>query len=164
MEESRRLRAWSRTAFVLALLALCLARLGEPASAQSRGRFAAVAGDWTAHGFGLSVADDGQAVANWRVYQWCSDLTSPAPCDSILGNEIESGGLAMVRFTSISASMASGIVLMSSDPNTLSAGSSVSLTLQTGGTARLSASGSSDIVLCGPNFDPGQFASPPCGA
>src|SRR4051794_35457399 len=121
MGKASAMRTWARAIFVLALLGLCLARLGDPASAQSRGRFAALAGNWTAHGFGLSVADDGQAVANWRVYQWCSDLTAPAPCDSILGNDIEDGGLAMVRFTSISGGVATGTVLMSSDPNTLPA-------------------------------------------
>jgi hypothetical protein len=158
------MKTFRRSLLGLALLAVCL--LGAPgyASAQSPANFAALAGDWSAHGFGLSIASDGQAVAHWRVYQWCSDLSSPAPCDSMLGNDIENGGLAMLRFTSLSGGVGTATVLMSSDPATLSPGSSVTMRTQSGGTARLTTSGSLDMVLCGPKFDPSQFTSAPCGA
>jgi hypothetical protein len=135
-----------------------------PVSAGTTSTYSSIAGGWSSHGFDMSIAADGQAVAHWRVYQWCTDLTNPAPCDSIIGNQIEAGGLGMLRFTSTSGSDATAMVLMSSDPGTLTTGGQVSLQLLPGGIARMRGVGSSAMLICGPNYDAAQFNSPPCGA
>ena len=60
--------------------------------------FAALAGDWDRHGFGLTVNDDGTATAVWRVYHWCGPGV-PQPCDRLTDNRIISGGRADITFT-----------------------------------------------------------------
>jgi hypothetical protein len=146
--------------------ALALLCLGAPraAFAGSGSDFSAIAGGWSMHGLSLEIAGDGQAVAHWRVYTWCSDLSRPAPCDSIIGNSIEDGGLAMLRFTSFDGSSATATVLMSSDSSVFGTDAPVILRLMPGGVAQIQPSRADPLVLCGPAFDPGAFATPPCGA
>jgi hypothetical protein len=64
--------------FLVGLLAVPL-----PAAAQEADQpFAALAGDWDMHGFGLTVYDDGSSEAVWRVYRWCGPGV-PSPCDRL---------------------------------------------------------------------------------
>jgi hypothetical protein len=161
-----RFRPW--WLFIAGLLLLSLGVLRPtPASAGRSGTYSGIAGEWSGHGFELTIGADGQAVAQWREYQWCSDLSGPDPCDSIVGNEIYSGGLAMLRFTSLTSMSANAMVLMTSDPSDLALGQEISLAILPGGVARiqgLGSSGSASLTLCGPSFDPTQFQNSPCGA
>jgi len=149
---------------VMLVLAFMLAGMAAaPARAQSVQDFSAIGGAWSAHGIGLNIGNDGQAVASWRVYTWCALLTQPAPCDSMIGNDIMDGGLAMLQFSSINGGTASALVLMSSDPGVFTAGSTITMQLMSGGVAQITGS-ANPLTLCGPHFNPGAFAVPPCGA
>lgn len=152
----------SHLAALLAVLALALA---APATvrAQRSPDFSSMAGNWEAHGFSLDIGSDGQAVAHWRVYTWCNMLTQPAPCDSMIGNEIVDGGLAMLDFMTLTSNAASATVLMSSDPSFFAPGSTITLQMMPGGVAKMLPDRGGPL-LCGPNFDPSAFSSPPCGA
>jgi hypothetical protein len=91
------------------------------------------AGEWDGHGFELNVGPDGQAVASWRVYQWCRNPTVTAACDSIINNVLIDGGLAMLRITSVSGGTADALVISSTQSNTLTAGEHLEMTLLPGG-------------------------------
>jgi hypothetical protein len=62
--------------------------------------FAAIAGGWWHHGFGLDVSEDGRAQAVWRTYQWCGPGVVGA-CDRMQGDQIISGGEAEIVFTGV---------------------------------------------------------------
>jgi len=151
-----------RLALVLAITLAAVAA-SAPARAQSGLDFTTISGKWSAHGIGLDIGTDGQAVASWRVYTWCSSLTQPAPCDSTIGNDIMDGGLAMLQFSSISGGTASALVLMSSDPSLFSAGSTITMQIMSGGVAQVTGT-ANQLTLCGPHFNPGAYAVSPCGA
>jgi hypothetical protein len=112
--------------------------------------FTAFAGPWVRHGFGLTVAGDGQAQASWRVYRWCH-LENVAPCDAIDEERgIINGGQATIVFRRIEWPVAFGDVLDTTQPEMLAPGP-VSLILLPYGMARLS-QGSRQVVLCGPDY------------
>src|SRR5579862_343458 len=66
-------------------------------------------GDWSRHGVGLTIsrfdsaAEQGEALARWRIYTWCQDpvtnAPNPPPCDSVIGNSLEDGGIAVIALT-----------------------------------------------------------------
>ena len=154
-----------RLAIATLILAVsALIGLPQTVTADNPADFSAITGAWFRHGVSMTIGPDGQAVANWRVYQWCNDLTRPAPCDSIIGNNIIDGGLAMLRFTSGNSGTATATVLMSSQSTVLAPGAQVSLLLLPGGVAQVSGLGGGSTLICGPNFDPSQFQNLPCGA
>jgi hypothetical protein len=148
--------------FLVGLLAVPL-----PAVAQEADQpFAALAGDWDMHGFGLTVYDDGSSEAVWRVYRWCGPGV-PSPCDRLTDNRIISGGHANITFTSADDSGAlQGEVSDSSDEELLVEGP-LTLSPLPNGMAHLE-QGSTQFDLCGPHYL--ELASPevidqqPCGA
>ena len=110
--------------------------------------FTAFAKDWGRHGFGMTVAPNGEATVGWRVYKWCSDDPTP-PCDAMVDSDIISGGHATIVFERVEGSTAYGRVVDSNDPQLLD--DAVSLTLKEYGMAVLEQD-SSSIELCGPNY------------
>jgi hypothetical protein len=167
------MRRWRRGAaarlHARAGLLLLAGGLAAPLSAAAQDvdqPFAALAGDWDRHGFGLTVDDDGTAAAVWRVYRWCGPGV-PQPCDLLTDNRIISGGRADITFTAVDdAGALQGQVSHSTDDELLVDGP-VSLSPLPDGMAHL-AQGATQLDLCGPHFL--ELASPevvdqlPCGA
>ncbi len=131
------------------------------------GEFGRFAEGWSAHGFGLGIAPDGQAAAVWRTYRWCGPGVAE-PCDSFEGNLIMSGGQAAVAFARVEDSTAVGQVLASTDPQAWPVGAEVRLVLQPYGMAQLIVGGNGSRTLCGPRFAVeaplAVRQSAPCGA
>lgn len=112
--------------------------------------FGAFAKGWWHHGFVLSIDIDGQGIANWRVYKWCSDDPSP-PCDRIEGDLLFSGGSATLVFSRIDGQTAIGRVTSSNDQTTFRLGSEVLLTLLPYDMASL-IHNRYETILCGPDY------------
>jgi hypothetical protein len=133
----------------------------------SPGQFDRFRDGWGAHGIGLSVAADGQAIASWRVYRWCGPGVLP-PCDSMDGNFIINGGNAAMMFTAVEGDTARGQVRATTDPNGWPLGVDITLTLKPYGMAELSVADSPPRALCGSRFAtdaPREVRnSYPCGA
>jgi hypothetical protein len=124
------------------------------------------AGSWSRHGFTLNVAEDGTALAVWRIYSVCSDDPVP-PCDSVVGDAIISGGRAAIVFDVDSAGdTLYGRTLISTDDTLLPSFGEVSLTLLPYDMAELDTE-TSAILLCGSQFaevaPPEVQADAPCG-
>lgn len=136
------------------------------ASNMSTPDFTPFAEAWSRHGFGLTVDARGRGSATWRIYSFCSDDPTP-PCDMIVGNEIMSGGKAIVTFTSASPSTAAGTVTGSTDTGTLTNGPLTFAVTPEYDMATLT-QGESILTLCGPHFadkaPPQIVKSFPCGA
>jgi hypothetical protein len=154
----------TRLALILATIGTLALVVPAIAGVTAAPDFSPIAGAWGAHGISVEIGNDGQAVAHWRIYTWCNTVQQPAPCDSIIGDSIEDGGLAMLSFTTFNGTTATGVVLMSSDTTGFSPGSTVVLQTMRGGVAQMQAIGGSPILLCGPAFDPTAFTTSPCGA
>jgi hypothetical protein len=151
---------------VVLFLAAVLAAPAAVAAQNDDQPFAALAGDWDRHGFGLTVNADGTATAVWRVYRWCGPGV-PEPCDRLSDNRIYSGGHADITFTDADeAGALQGQVSDSTDDELLVDGP-VSLSSLPNGMAHLE-QGATGLDLCGPHFL--ELASPelvdqlPCGA
>ncbi len=74
-------------------------------------------GTWAGHGRTLTITGEGAGTVVYRAYRFCEDDPTP-PCDSMRGNEIQSGGL--VRFTltaSAGPSSAAGRISSSTEPS-----------------------------------------------
>lgn len=120
---------------------------------------------WSRHGFTFTTDKYGLAVAQWRIYTWCSDNPTP-PCDSLNGNIIKSGGEAQVVFSSFANDVANGYVISSNDSRIINK-EDIQLKLLPYGMAQL-IQGKIIITLCGTEF--GKLApkplieKSPCGA
>jgi hypothetical protein len=162
----------SNVQFGLSKLVACVAVLsilGAPVRDAARAAdepFSPIAGDWSRHGLGLSVSEDGSVEAIWRVYRWCGPGVQ-LPCDELTGNLIISGGRADITLNSADDSGTfQGEVNATSDPELLDVGP-VSLVPQPFGMLLLE-QGDMQLTLCGPHFI--DLAPPevrdefPCGA
>ena len=153
----------------LGTLALLVGLLTAPlpaAAQEADPAFAAFAGGWSHHGFGLTVYDDGSGVAIWRVYRWCGPGV-PEPCDLLTDNRIISGGHADLTFTGIDeAGALQGEVSSATDTELLADGP-LSLTSQPYGMLLLE-QGDTQLTLCGDQFTnlapPEVVEQSPCGA
>lgn len=121
--------------------------------------------EWGRHGLSLAIDGTGHGEGTWRVYQWCSANPTP-PCDDMVGNMIQPGGLGAFIFYRVQGTTAYGAVIGSTDPDSLPLGA-VTLTLQPFGMAQLTSDGE-PIDLCGPDFlrlaPPAVQSAGPCGA
>ena len=135
----------------LAVAAGCLAAgAGDVHTAVASSRFAE---SWARHGFMLQVAEDGSALAEWRIYAVCTDEPAP-PCDTVVGDEIIPGGRATIAFAGFrdgAGDTLHGSILISTDDAMLPAFGAISLTLLPYDMAELDTDARS-ILRCGPRF------------
>ena len=122
-------------------------------------------GEWTYHGFDLTVNDDGTSQAIWRVYRWCGPVV-PKPCDTLGNDRITSGGYADLSFSRVDdAGVLQGEVTSSTDAELLDVGP-VTLTPQEYGISL--DQGATQITLCGAHYvelaPQDVIDQSPCGA
>jgi hypothetical protein len=134
-------------------------------------------GTWWHHGAELTISrpdevpEAGSVIAQWRTYTWCEDAlaqrVNPPPCDMMLGNFIEDGGIASIALLHPQGQQASnlnGVVTATSDPRTFGKqGDAVAFTMLPGNMLLVGAGGQS-TMFCGDNTDFSRYPPSPCGA
>jgi hypothetical protein len=134
-------------------------------------------GSWSRHGSSLSITrpdafpEAGNLIAQWRTYTWCQDPVSkkanPPPCDMIIGNSIEDGGLASIALLHPEGQddkNISGVVTATTDPSAFGKqGADVLFTMLPGNMLLVNANGQS-TMYCGDNTDYSLYPPYPCGA
>jgi hypothetical protein len=130
-----------------------------PAATALRG-LAPLVGDWTGHGGGIHIGADGQGLATFRAYRFCTDNPTP-PCDTMNGNAIVDGGRATFRLTAAGTpGTATGQVTSSNDPEAFQPGFVVTINLTSGDVMLVSSSPTAQsVAYCGSRATAGA-----CGA
>jgi hypothetical protein len=161
-------------------LTACLLSLAPGAAYADEPKLAPVPdmyyGSWWHHGMNITITRHDWApeaptvIAQWRTYTWCLDSFSnkrnPPPCDSMVGNFIEDGGIASLAVFHPDGQderTLTGVIVATSDAKGLGKwGSDLQFTMLPGNMLLLQAAGEATL-LCSDNTDYSQYPQAPCG-